>query len=90
MGDLRPVRENPLARGTVGYERVQVVVAPEGPYHFAVLVRDETGVRAEHAVEYVAINGTTVDVGGPIWFVDTNLDVGVPVDEAGETAWVWP
>lgn len=81
---------NPLERGTVTDEDVRIVIAPEGPYHFAVTVSHADGRRTHHAVEYVAINGTTVDLEAPIWFIDADVDVGVPIEAAGETAWVWP
>ncbi|MFW5938707.1 MAG: hypothetical protein ACOCSN_07175 [Halanaeroarchaeum sp.] len=81
---------NSLAAETDSYENVQVVITYEGPYHYAVRVRTGDGDRRTHAVEYVVVNGTTVRFDRPIWFVDAGLDVGVPIDQAGDTAWVWP
>jgi len=91
MADLTPTtRTNALDRGTVTYEDVRIVITPEGPYHYDVTVSDADGDRIHHAVEYVAINATTVALEEPIWFIDADLDVGVPVNDVGETAWVWP
>lgn len=91
MADLtRPHASNLLSLGTVTYEDVRVVITPEGPYHYSVVINDDDGDKTEHAVEYVAINATTVYLEDPIWFIDANVDVGVPVQRAGETAWIWP
>ena len=91
MAGMRPAsRPTRLDRGTVTYDGVRVVITPEGPFHYEVAVRDADGDRTDHAVEYVAINATLVRLDDPIWFIDADLDVGVPVGDAGETAWVWP
>lgn len=81
---------NTLDRGTVTYENARVVIIPEGPFHYEVMVSPADGDRTDHAVEAVAINATTVHLDGPIWFNGADLDVGVPLGQAGETAWVWP
>jgi hypothetical protein len=91
MSDLTPTPPaNPLAKGTTAYEDVQVGIVPEGPYHYEVLVKQAESDCATHAVEYVAINATTVRLDDPLWFDDVDLDVGVPGTQAGEIAWVWP
>lgn len=81
---------NSIAAETDTYENVQVVITSEGPFHYAVRVRPDDGEQTDHAVEYVVINGTTIQFEDPIWFVDVGLDVGVPIGRAGDTAWVWP
>ena len=91
MPSMTPAPQtNTLDRETVTYEDVRVVIIPEGPFHYAVTVSHADGGLTEHAVEYVAINATTVHFDGPIWFIGTDLDVGVPLGQAGDTAWVWP
>lgn len=91
MTNLTPAPQtDPFARETVTYEDVRVVITPEGPYHYEVTVRHIDGDCSDHAVEYVAINATTVFFESPIWFADADLDVGVPIERAGDTAWVWP
>lgn len=91
MAGMRPAsRPTTLERGTVVYEDVRVVITPEGPFHYAVTVRASDADQTDHAVEYVAINATPVHLEDPIWFIDADLDVGVPIGHAGETAWVWP
>jgi hypothetical protein len=80
---------NPFARGTVTYEDVRIGIVPEGPRHYEVLVGRSDGDHAEHAVEYVAVNATRVDIESPLWFDGATLQVGVPDSETGETAWVW-
>lgn len=60
------------------------------PRHYEVLVSQGDAGHAEHAVEYVAVNATRVDVNDPIWFDGATLNGGVPDSETGETAWVWP
>lgn len=91
MSDLTPAPPtNPLARETVTYEDVRIVITPKAPYHYEVAVSETDGDRTDHAVEYVAINATNVLLESPIWFVDADLDVGVPIERAGDTAWVWP
>ena len=86
----RASRTNLLAEGTVTYEDVRIVITPEGPFHYEVAVNDASGDRTHHAVEQVAINATTVLLERPIWFIDADLDVGVPIEGVGETAWIWP
>jgi hypothetical protein len=81
---------NHLEDGTVNYENVRVVIVPEAPYHYQVKVSDADGERTDHAVERVLINATNVLLEDPIWFMDVDVDVGVPVDEPGDTAWIWP
>jgi hypothetical protein len=81
---------NPLASGTVTYEDARIGILPEGPRHYEVLVDRAGGGQAEHAVEYVVLNATHIDVDDPLWFADATLHVGVPESETGETAWVWP
>jgi hypothetical protein len=91
MSELPPAPPpNPFAKATTAYEDVQVGIVPEGPYHYGVLVHRADGDCATHAVEYVAINATTVRLDGSLWFDGVDLDVGVPGTQAGETAWVWP
>jgi hypothetical protein len=85
----RPTAD-PLAAGTDTYENVRVFIAPEGPYHYDVQLRLPDGSHAEHAVEFVALNTTQVEFEEPLWFVDVTLDVGVPIGQVGETAWIWP
>lgn len=86
----RTSRTNRLAEGTVTYEDVRIVITPEAPFHYAVTVNDADGDRTHHAVERVSINATEVLLDGPIWFIGADLDVGIPIDAVGETAWVWP
>ncbi|MFB6200645.1 MAG: hypothetical protein ABEI98_01395 [Halorhabdus sp.] len=91
MSGITPAPEtNPLDRGTDTYEDVRVVVTPEGPFHYAVRVSRGDDNHAEHAVEYLAINATTVHVDESIWFAGADIEVGVPIGRVGETAWVWP
>jgi len=91
MSGLMPTpRPNTLERGTVTYEDVRVVISPEGPRHYEVTVSPADGDRIEHAVERLAINSTTVYPDDSIWFIGADLDVGVPIERTGETAWVWP
>ena len=90
VGTRPAARPAPLDRGTCTYEDARVVITPEGPFHFEVTVRHSDGDQATHAVEFVAINGTQVQLDAPIWFIDADLDVGVPIGDTGETAWVWP
>ena len=91
MSGMTPTpRTNTLERGTVTYEDVRTVITPEGPFHYEVMVSPADGDRVNHAVEYVAINATTVRLDDPIWFIDADLDVGVPIGQVGETAWIWP
>lgn len=75
--------------GIVTYQEVRVVITPEAPNHCRVEVRDSDGETAVHAVEHVVVNTTEVRIDEPIWFVDVKLDVGVPLDDHGETVWVW-
>ncbi|WP_101295990.1 hypothetical protein [Halegenticoccus soli] len=83
-------RTDTLDEGTVTYEDVRIVIIPEGPFHHKVMVSHADGDRTDHAVEHVAINTTLVHLDSPIWFIGADLDVGVPIKQAGETAWVWP
>ena len=91
MSGMMPApRTDTLEKGTVTYEDVRVVIFPEGPFHYEVTVSRANGDRINHAVEYVAINATTVHLDDPIWFIGADLDIGVPLGQPGETAWVWP
>lgn len=91
MANVTPAPSTePLGRETVSYTDVRVVITPEGPYHYEVSVGERDGTCTEHAVEYVAVNATTIHFEEPIWFADANLDVGVPIGQAGDTVWVWP
>lgn len=80
---------NQLEKGTATYENVRVVITPEGPRHFEVQISDSADERTRHAVERVVVNTAEVLLDGPIWFIDAELDVGVPICGAGDTAWVW-
>lgn len=82
-------REEALTNDTVTYEGVRAVITREGPRHYRVTVSEPEGDTTRHAVECVAINATDVRFEDSIWFADVNLDVGVPVDGHGDTAWVW-
>ncbi|MFB6096481.1 MAG: hypothetical protein ABEJ74_03745 [Haloferacaceae archaeon] len=77
-----------LGDETVTYESVRVVIVPESPRHFTVKVStdDEPAV---HAVEHVVVNTAEVVLDSSIWFIDVDLDVGIPLAGHGETAWVW-
>lgn len=93
MSDLTPAPPPSPGAGSRHYESVSVVVVPEAPHHYSVSVRDEDDEddeRVEFAVERVAVNSTRVRLEGSVWFVDADLDVGVPFTSHGETAWVWP
>lgn len=91
MAGTRPAsKPTTLDRGTFTYEQVRVVITPEGPFHYEVTVRHADGDQRVHAVEHVEINGTQVFIDAAIWFIDADLDVGVPIGHGGETAWVWP
>ncbi|MFB6079512.1 MAG: hypothetical protein ABEJ81_00695 [Haloferacaceae archaeon] len=74
---------------TVTYEGVRVVITPEAPHHYRVEVSEADGERRVHAVERVIINTAAVSLDDPVWFADVQLDVGVPIDGPGDTAWVW-
>lgn len=75
--------------GTVTYEDARVVITPEAPYHYQVKVSDPDGDVTVHEVEYVVVNTTEIRVDDPIWFIDVELDIGIPLDGHGETVWVW-
>lgn len=85
----RALPVNQLEGGTETYRDVRVVIAPEAPYHYRVEVSGPDGEPAVHAVERVVINTTKVLLDSPICFVGVKLDVGVPLDTHGDTAWVW-
>lgn len=89
MSDRALPTEQSGGDGAVTYRNVRVVITPEAPRHCRVQVREPDGEHAVHAVEHVVVNTTEVLLDGPIWFVDVKLDVGVPLDEHGDTAWVW-
>lgn len=80
---------NRLEEGTVTYEDVRVTITPEGPYHNRVEVSEPDGENSVHAVEYVVVNDAAVVLEEPIWFIDVDVDVGVPVVDPGDTVWVW-
>jgi hypothetical protein len=73
----------------VTYEDARVIITPEGPRHFQVVVSRGQGHRERHAVERVVINTAEVRLDSSIWFIDAKVDVGVAVEERGETVWVW-
>lgn len=74
---------------TVTYENVRVAITPEAPDHYRVEVRKPNDETVFHAVESVVINTAEVALGGPIWFIEVGVDVGVPIDDHGDTVWVW-
>jgi hypothetical protein len=74
---------------TTTYEDVRVVIFPSGPFHYDVDVNDGAGVDCTHAVERVVVNNAEIRLEDPIWFVDSEVDVGLPVDGHGDTVWVW-
>lgn len=78
-----------LCSETVTYECVRVVVMPAGPHHYDVDVNDGAGVAVHHAVERVIVNNAELQLDDPIWFVDSEVDVGLPVDGHGDTVWIW-
>lgn len=84
------VRRNALERATEMYKDARVVIDPEGPHHYRVTVSEGPNHHVEHAVERVVINTATVTLDGPIWFVGTDVDVGIPLVGHEETVWVWP
>lgn len=91
MSDPTPaLPTNQLERAATTYEDARVVITPEAPRHYDLNVSASDGEITEHAVERVLVNTTEVRLGGPIWFVDVKLDVGIPVDDHGDTVWVWP
>ncbi|WP_255195515.1 hypothetical protein [Halorarius litoreus] len=73
---------------TVSYADVRAVILPEGPDHYEVDLADET-TTAHHAVERVVLNNTVVRFDDPLWFIDVNVDVGLPLYDHGDTVWVW-
>lgn len=90
MSNTTPApRNNQLAKGTTTFENVRVVITPEAPSHYEVVVSHPTDGRSRHAVERVVINSAAVVLSDPIWFIDVDLDVGVPIGEPGDTVWVW-
>jgi hypothetical protein len=89
MSRTRSTTPARFADGTVSYEDVQTVIAPEAPDHYAVTVREEDGTTHTHAVERVVINTAEVALADPVWFVDVKVDVGVPADGHGEVVWAW-
>lgn len=78
-----------LGDETVTYKTVRAVITPEAPRHFTVTVSISDDETVVHAVEHVVINTAEVVLDSSIWFIDVDLDVGVPIDEHGDTAWVW-
>lgn len=90
MSDPAPaLPTNQLEGGTVTYENARVVITPEAPYHYQVKVSEPDGEITVHDVEYVVINTTKILIEDPIWFIDVELDVGIPLDDHGETVWIW-
>lgn len=82
-------RANQLTEETVTYEDARVSILPEAPYHYHVEVNDPDGDNVFHAVEYVVINGADVSLDDPIVFSGVKLEVGIPIGDPGDTAWVW-
>jgi phage baseplate assembly protein gpV len=80
---------NPFDRANTTYTDARVVITPEAPRHYEVEVRKSDDEIARHAVERVVVNTAEVALDGPIWFIDVKVDVGVPVDDTGDTAWIW-
>lgn len=78
-----------LKEGTTTYENARVIITPEGPRHYRVVVSKHDDEHVRHAVERVIVNTAEVSLESPIWFVDVKVDVGVPLDEPGDTVWVW-
>jgi hypothetical protein len=89
MSEPSPTTPSRYVNGTTSYEEVQTVITPEGPDHYAVTVREADGSTHTHAVERVVINTAALHLVDPIWFVDANIDVGLPAAGHGETVWVW-
>lgn len=80
---------DPLGTETETYEEIRIVITPEAPHHYRVEMSHPNGDQCEHAVERVIINTAEVHLEDPIWFTDVTLDVGIPIDRPGDTAWVW-
>jgi hypothetical protein len=78
-----------LDRGNVTYRNARVVITPSGPHHYDVDVSVRPGETTRHAVERVVVNTAEMTFETPVWFIDVELDVGVPVDGPGDTLWVW-
>lgn len=89
MGGSAGPQRTQLDRGAVTYEAARVVITPEGPFHYAVTVSQQFGERTDHAVEHIAINATTIHVEDTLWFHEADIDIGIPLDDTGETAWIW-
>ena len=89
MADSSPRPAGYLDRANVTYEDVRIVIEPEAPRHYEVKVSEREGDISTHAVERVVVNTAEVALDDPIWFVDVKVDVGVAVDEPGDTVWVW-
>jgi hypothetical protein len=90
MSDSTPaLPSDQLAGGSVTYDDARVVITPEAPHHYEVIVSDADGETSVHAVERVVINSARVALDSSIWFIDVKLDVGVPLGEHGDTVWVW-
>jgi hypothetical protein len=85
----RKRRTESLTTAVVTYERARVVITPEAPRHYRVVVSRGNDHREVHAVERVIINTAQAHLDSSIWFVDAKVDVGVSVEESGETVWVW-
>lgn len=84
-----PASTASVANETVTYQNVRVAVTPEAPRHYEVKVRKRNDDVVFHDVESVVINTAEVVLDSPIWFVEVGLDVGVPLDDHGDTAWIW-
>lgn len=85
----RKRRTENLTTAVVTYESARVVITPEAPRHYEVVVSQRQNDRRVHAVERVIINTAETHLESAIWFVDAKVDVGVSVEESGETVWVW-
>ncbi|EJN57953.1 hypothetical protein [Halogranum rubrum] len=90
MSDTLSSTTNGQDWGTQTYDNVRVDIIPQADDHYDVVVTHPDGERSRHAVERVVINSASVLFDSHIWFVDANLDVGVPIGEPGDTLWVWP
>jgi len=85
----RKRRGDSLTTAVVTYESARVVITPEAPRHYEVVVSRGDDHQRVHAVERVIVNTAQVQLDSSIWFIDAKVDVGVSVEESGETVWVW-
>jgi hypothetical protein len=84
-----PLPPDMLCSETTTYESVRVVIVPEGPYHYLVDVQSDAVDATQYAVERVIVNNAELHFEDPIWFVECEVDVGLPVGDHGDTVWVW-